>query len=182
MLKNLLSLILLIVLVGCRILYAGSGDPNWVEVGEGEWPIGVKPHPASAALPIGPEWSVVNPLPFDPNWIEPVAKLIDPNFFSIYKQYEKKDYLKLITDEWLHYNPIQVSRIPIGGRKSWRYFRLEHPADIGNCAFWDRVDLYSFAVYAKNYQGGILFPSEQKKTTTFEMMIKYMGLLFIEKK
>ena len=151
-LKNLL---LLLVLATSGLLYAESSDPNWIEVGEGEWPAMVKSHPASAQLRTQPEWSIINPLSFDPNWIEPEAKLVDPNFFAIYKEYEKKDYLELIANHWLQYNPIQVNRIPIGGRKSERYYRLVEPYIIGNCAFRDRVDLHSFAVYAKYYKGDL---------------------------
>ncbi len=162
------------MLVGCRILYAGSGDPNWVEMGEGEWPIGVKPHPPSEPSIF---WSITNLLPFDANMIGPEAEWIsdDPNFFSIYKHLEKEDYLQLICRNWLRYNPLQCKRTPIGGRKSRVYYRIENPVEIGNCAFWDKVDLRSFAVYAKNYQGTISFPIEQRKSTTFEIMVKFIG-------
>ncbi len=137
---------------------------------------------------IPPDWSITYPLPFDANMIEPEARwvLSEPNFFSVYKRFVKKDYLQLIAKNWLKYNPLQVSRIPVGGRKSRVYFRLEHPAEIGNCAFVDRVDFRSFCVYAKHYEDGVLFiepppiPIPTLSSPRLEAVSDMVGELFME--
>ena len=174
-------LVFIVCIVLSGFVTALANDPNWAEVGEGEWPTGIKSHPPSEPAI---NWSVVNPLPFDANMIGPEARWIlnEPNFFSTYKRFEKEDYFQLICRNWLRYNPLQCYKIPISGRKTRVYYRMENPVEIGNCAFWDRVDLRSFAVYAKKYQGKLLFSPKQKSITitNFEIMAKFMELFFMK--
>jgi len=112
-------------------------------------------------------------------WVEQEAAWVDRSFFAIYKSVQKEDYLQLICRNWGRENPVETREVDVGRKKARVRFRKEIPAQIGNCAYRDKVDLHSYAVYADNYTGGLIWPEPPPKPSKIEVLSLFAEFLFM---